>query len=371
MTQRRSPTESVSLLVLFSLALVSVALAQDSRILPYAKNAPENLVVGLIKKMSEPEPQRLSIDLEIELQASEKQQLLAAIADLEERFPKSDFLSEAKVIKLKTLAELARVDSAYLDLLLLETRAIAGSDPAKELSAQNDFYAIQAFVLGARRENMPEKRQHLGLLERYEAFLQDHPESEHVPTLWASLIRTALRLDRPLYAQEQLTKFRERYPNHPAYRRANGEVRRVFALGTQWGFEYETPDGKKIDTRQFKGEVLIVHFWASWSPDSLEQLTLLRDLNVKYRDKGLRIVGVNIDRSKKLMDEAMRRYGVDWPQYYDERGLKNALFVDAGVVGIPTVYLVDRQQVLRAIDPEGDLEQRVKTLLAEPVPPGS
>lgn len=67
------------------------------------------------------------------------------------------------------------------------------------------------------------------------------------------------------------------------------------------GFKLE---GKLPDAA--KAKVVFVDFWASWCSPCVESFPVLNGLNKKYGDRGLVIIGVNLDESKADMDHFLK-----------------------------------------------------------------
>ncbi len=328
----------------------------------------EEALVERIKKLTEvdtsgvPDGQRLAI------RQTANQQVVAEVDTLLGRYPKTKFRDEALIVELAALADLARLHAGYLERLLSQTQRIAKSDPSDRLASENAYYAIQAFVLGARAENMPDERRLVGTQERYEAFLADFPRSERVPVIRASLIRVLIAQGLVDRARGEFAELKRAYPTHQATRRAQGELYRVVAVGQRFSFGYVTTDGRSIRTTDYLGNVLIVHFWATWSQPSMEGIPELIDLHNEFKDRGLRLIGVNVDKDGKRVEQAVQRYQMPWPQYFDYRGLENELLVTKGVLKIPTYFVVDRRGVLRSIDPGDKFRSLLTELLGEPPP---
>ncbi len=75
-----------------------------------------------------------------------------------------------------------------------------------------------------------------------------------------------------------------------------GAVRRARLLtGDPVKVSGKTIDGKPFDISQYKGKVVIVDFWATWCGPCLAELPNLKKIYEKYHDRGLEIVGVNLD----------------------------------------------------------------------------
>src|SRR6185503_12677398 len=53
--------------------------------------------------------------------------------------------------------------------------------------------------------------------------------------------------------------------------------------------------GKTIDLSQFKGQVVMINFWASWCVPCRQEMPLLEDIYKKYKPMGFTMLGVNVE----------------------------------------------------------------------------
>ena len=95
----------------------------------------------------------------------------------------------------------------------------------------------------------------------------------------------------------------------------------------------------------------------------MAQLPDLIDLYGEFKEKGLRLLGVNIDHDRAAVDEGLGKYDVSWPQYFDGKGFENDILVATGVLNVPTVFVIDREGILRAINSGENLRDLVRELL--------
>ena len=329
----------------------------------------EAQLIKMIRALSEPGQSELSPAEEKVLQRGHRMELLAVLNELLDRFPQTEFRTRALTLKLRTLGTLARVDLRFWKMLDELTQELAREKPTGELAAARDFAALEVFVIGARLEKMPEQQRLRGTFERYQAFLEDHPDSELVPVIWASLIRNALVLGDRERAQKELEAFGQRFPEHPAYRRAAGEVAFAGRLGLPYDLKFQAVDGSEVDTGDFAGKVQVVYFWISSDPGVEQLLAQLAQLDREYYEQGLRLVGVCADLQRARMDQLVKQIPLRGPHFYDGKGFQNALVVAGGITSFPTILVVDRGGILRYVNPEEKLEDIVKALLAEPATP--
>ncbi len=288
--------------------------------------------------------------------------LLDAIEALLTRFPETGLRDEAQITRLETLARLARSDSGFVGKLLELTDSIAASKPRGNLASENAFYAVQAFVLGARLEQMPEDRRLRGTLERYKAFVEDFHDSPHRPVMWASLIRNLITLKEIDRAKHELAELRSAYADHAATRRAAGEVFRATSVGRPYAATFTLSDGSVLQTSDSKGKVLVVHFWATWSKPSLKEIPRLIGLERELRDRGLQLIGVNLDTISPMFEAAGVRFNMSWPQYHDGRGMESDVVIDSGVLTLPAYIVLDREGIVRYAESGEGLNELLKEL---------
>ncbi|MFW2390189.1 MAG: TlpA family protein disulfide reductase [Polyangiales bacterium] len=132
----------------------------------------------------------------------------------------------------------------------------------------------------------------------------------------------------------------------------------------------DVPDqaGKKVDLEELEGKVVLIDFWASWCGPCKQEMPVLEALHKKYEDRGLVIVGVNIDNNSKKMNNFLKATPVSFRLVHD-RKLAVASKYEPGTM--PTSYFVSRDGKIRYVH-EGfrkkdapELEERIKALLAE------
>jgi len=335
-----------------------------------ATSAGERALIDRIEELTVRGTAEFPSDADTELRTAEQVELVGAVDELLKKYPDTGSREFALMVKLSALAALARTQPTYLDALLKFTEEISSKNPKGELASENAYCAIQAFVLGARREQMPEEKRLAGTVERYRAFLHDFPKSSRRAVIWASLVRNMIAQKQVDQAREEVTKMELEFPATAAVKRSKGEINRARALGLPFALSIKTPSGDKVRTKNFLGEVVVVHFWASWNRASMEQLTRLASLNEKYKDKGLRLVGVSLDKDREKFGHAVNEKKVTWPQMYDEKGHESEIVMASGVVELPLVFVVDRLGVARTVGRGDDLEELIPKLLAEPAPVG-
>ena len=88
-----------------------------------------------------------------------------------------------------------------------------------------------------------------------------------------------------------------------------------------------------------KGKAVIVNFWASWCIPCRDEAPVLQKTYERYRDRGLVVLGVDVNDFHQDARRFMKRYGLTYPVVYDGKGSTVGKW---GVRGFPETFFVDR-----------------------------
>jgi cytochrome c biogenesis protein CcmG/thiol:disulfide interchange protein DsbE len=99
-------------------------------------------------------------------------------------------------------------------------------------------------------------------------------------------------------------------------------------------------DGTELSLAALRGRVVVMNFWASWCyPACYEEAPALERGWQAYKDRGVMLIGVNIqdkpDPARKFLDQ----FGHTFPNAPDPAG---RVSVDYGVYGVPETFFIDR-----------------------------
>jgi len=100
-----------------------------------------------------------------------------------------------------------------------------------------------------------------------------------------------------------------------------------------------TANGAELDLAQYRGKVVIVDFWASWCKPCRQSIPWLNQMRARYGERGLVIVGVNVDAVHKDAERFLRDVPIDFEVIFDPAG---EIARDYELTGMPTSLLIDR-----------------------------
>ncbi len=118
--------------------------------------------------------------------------------------------------------------------------------------------------------------------------------------------------------------------------------------------------GGQLALDDLKGKAVVVNFWASWCIPCRDEAPVLQKTYERYRDRGLVVLGVDVNDFKADARRFMKRYGITYPVAYDGKGSTVGQW---GVRGFPETFFVDRTGTLVGERIEGavDIERNRET----------
>jgi thiol-disulfide isomerase/thioredoxin len=127
----------------------------------------------------------------------------------------------------------------------------------------------------------------------------------------------------------------------------NGIDEESFAVNNLIGqkaldFTQNAPSGKAVSLSDFKGNVTLLEFWASWCGPCRASNPALVKAYQKYSDKGFRILGVSLDDNKERWLKAIKDDGLVWTHVSDLKEFENAAASLYHVHSIPSNFLIDK-----------------------------
>lgn len=111
-------------------------------------------------------------------------------------------------------------------------------------------------------------------------------------------------------------------------------------------FALRSSSGENLRLSEYRGDVVMINFWATWCGPCRQEMPLLDDLYARYERVGFSLLGVNIDDDSRRAMEMISELGVNFPVLFDERKEVSKLYQ---VEAMPVTVLVDREGTVRHI----------------------
>ncbi len=109
-------------------------------------------------------------------------------------------------------------------------------------------------------------------------------------------------------------------------------------------FVLKSLSGKNLRLSEYRGEVVMLSFWATWCGDCRAQLEELGAMRDRYQDAGIELLAVSLDQNARQAGEATT--GASFPVLHDPGGDVGRLY---DVSKMPVMVLIDRGGVVREV----------------------
>ena len=111
-------------------------------------------------------------------------------------------------------------------------------------------------------------------------------------------------------------------------------------------FQLDSLAGAPVSLADYKGQVVMLNFWASWCGPCRQEMPILEQLHKQYRTKGFSLVGVNVEPDSKAALKWLKSTPVSFPILFDRGSVASKLYE---VQGMPNTVIIDRQGRVRFI----------------------
>ena len=115
-------------------------------------------------------------------------------------------------------------------------------------------------------------------------------------------------------------------------------VQAVKEKGRAAGFSLRDMEGRKRTLEEFRGKVLLVHFWASWCDPCKKEFPALSQLASEFGPKGLVVLGIAED-SRERVEAFLKENRAGFPILFDQYG---SVMRDYRVSLIPVTVIVGK-----------------------------
>ena len=140
------------------------------------------------------------------------------------------------------------------------------------------------------------------------------------------------------------------------------------AMGPAENFTLKSDSGENVRLSEYRGQVVLINFWASWCGPCRQEMPELDAIHQKYQALGFTVFGVNVEQNRELADRILRDIPVTFPILFDDDNQVSELYdIDA----MPVTVLVGRDGEIRFLHRgykpgyEQLYEQQVRALVKE------
>jgi len=101
---------------------------------------------------------------------------------------------------------------------------------------------------------------------------------------------------------------------------------------------------RTVTLSQFKGQVLVLNFWATWCPPCIEEMPSLVRMQQRMQSKAVTVLAVSVDVDESNYRRFLKDHNVNLLTVRDPDQKTNRLY---GTFKFPETYIIDRSGVVR------------------------
>ncbi len=111
-------------------------------------------------------------------------------------------------------------------------------------------------------------------------------------------------------------------------------------------------DQSSLALTQYKNQVVVLNFWATWCPPCVEEAPSLEKFATQTKPRGVTVIGVSVDQDQAALEKFIADYHLSYPIARDPQ---QALAARYGTFKFPETYIIDRngrvaEKIVGAID---------------------
>jgi thiol-disulfide isomerase/thioredoxin len=203
-------------------------------------------------------------------------------------------------------------------------------------------------------------------LKSLEAFLKDYPTA---PDASEAMLQLAFADEFSGQEDEAIKwygRIEKEFPDSPAAQKAGGARTRLESEGKLIKFAAQSLSNKplKLTDPVFRGKVVLIQFWATWSDAARRDMPVLKELMAKY-GKNFVVISVSLDNDRKEVEKYLTENKLPWPQVFEPGGLDSPPANQLGILTVPTLILIDPQgkvinKSIQATEVEAELKKIIR-----------
>ena len=144
------------------------------------------------------------------------------------------------------------------------------------------------------------------------------------------------------------------------------DLKRLDLLGEVGSVSFETIQGGNFSLAEQKGKVVVLVFWAGWSPPSVASLAQLAKDAAGWPKERVAIATVSLDEKRGNCTETLRVLGIsNWPTACSGKVWQDPVARALAINALPTVFVYDAEGKLRSLNARDNCGATVRKLIAE------
>ncbi|HEV2125705.1 MAG TPA: TlpA disulfide reductase family protein [Chloroflexota bacterium] len=115
--------------------------------------------------------------------------------------------------------------------------------------------------------------------------------------------------------------------------------------------------GTPVSLSDFRGNTVVMNFWATWCPPCRKEFPRLVQLATRHADQGLVVLAVDLQESPEIVRRFVDDFGASFPIVIDIEGDVAARY---RLLGLPATFFIDSEGIVRGLH-VGELTEAILT----------
>jgi peroxiredoxin len=146
-----------------------------------------------------------------------------------------------------------------------------------------------------------------------------------------------------------------------AFGKKLGGTMRIGALAP----DFHTKDykGNKISLSEYEGKIIVMHFWATWNDQCLQEFSAVKTLYRKFKGPDVQFIGISCDDQIDDLKGFILQQNIDWPHIFEgmrHKGMMSKLY---DVHKIPIIFVLDQNGKVQYIGNSSEKITQIITAL--------
>ncbi len=248
-----------------------------------------------------------------------------------------EFMAELQDIMKKQTEEVQEINKEFM-------AARKAEDEEKMKNIQDDFLLMQE----KKKENIKKKVE------------------EMLPSLAAIQAMNFFNPNEDFeFMKSVADRIAEAHPNSDMasfYKKQMDDMAKISVGAQAPDFSMPTPEGDTVSLKDFRGDYLLVDFWAAWCKPCRQENPNIVEAYNKYKDEGFQILGVSLDKKREDWLRAIEADNLEWTQVSELKYWQTPIVQEYKINGIPFSLLLDPEGKIVAKNLRGE---RLHEKLAE------
>ncbi len=263
-----------------------------------------------------------------------------------------------------SLSDRQRIEKSLQRLSALEN---ADSTPSKykaDAAFQRITTTMQTVNLAAAGRPAETAEARGTILNAAGNFASRYPEDRRAARLLAEA--ATLFDDQPSRKRKVLEQASGLARDEGTRQRIADDLKRLGLLGRAPSIAFPTIQGDEFSLASQRGRMVVLIFWAGWSPPSVAWLAEFAAFARQLPPGRVTIATVSLDRTAASGKKVLQSLGIaEWPSSCDGNGWDNSTARQLGINALPTVFIFDAEGRLRTLNARDNYRAILRDLLAE------